>query len=244
MSKDIAQKILDHPDRDEIIAKLVAGVAVSDIHEWLDSKYESVGEKKFALSAKIITTFQKDYLDFYNTIREDLMKTKSVSASEALMTEVQGSVTYKKALETYLNSEVDIRLMVKQALAAIEFRTAQVFDQIQDDPQNVKIDRTLIEWFNTLSVLMEKYDGIQNGNIENINIQNNINIQVVDKHINIIYDIIKEILTRLDYDTSLMFIDMFNDAMEKLELPETAPIEERLLETQFITKNINNKLDK
>jgi hypothetical protein len=242
--KDVASKILEHPDKDEIIAKLVAGVAVSDIHEWLESKYESVGEKKFALSAKIITTFQKDYLDFYNTIREDLMKTKQMSASDTLTNEVQGSVAYKKALETYLNSEIDIKLMVKQALAAIEFRTAQVFDQIQEDPTNVRIDRTLIEWFNTLSVLMEKYDGIQNGTLEQVNITNNINIQVIDKHINVIYDIIKEILARLDYDTSLMFIDMFNEAMAKLELPEVASVENRLVEAKLISDEAADKLAK
>ena len=242
MSKDIATKIIEHPDKDEIIAKLVSGVSISDIHEWLDSKYESVGEKKFALSVKVITTFQRDYLDFYNTIREDLIKTKQVAANVALTEEVQGSVMYKKALEKHLNSEIDIKLMVKQALAAIEFRTAQVFDQMQEDPQNVKIDRTLIEWFNTLSVLMEKYDGIQNGNIENVNIQNNINIQVVDKHINVIYDIIKEILTRLDYDTSLMFIDLFNEAMAKLELPEVASLEDRTIEAKLISQDINDKM--
>lgn len=67
--KNIAKIILDHPDKDEIIAKLVSGVSVADIHEWLDSKYESVGEKKFALSVKVIGSFQKDYLDFYNVIQ-------------------------------------------------------------------------------------------------------------------------------------------------------------------------------
>ena len=32
-------KVLDHPDQDEIISKLMAGVTPKDINEWLKLKY-------------------------------------------------------------------------------------------------------------------------------------------------------------------------------------------------------------
>jgi len=249
MSKSVALKILEHPDKDEIISKLVSRVSISDIHEWLESKYINVGEEKFVLSTKVLTSFQKDYLDVYNLIREDLTKTKiqRLSPEEELKLDVQGNPQYRKSLEKYLDNELDIKIMTKRALAAMESRIEQMFDMIQDDPANIKIDRTLIEWFNTLISLLEKYDTIQNGNLEQINIQNNINIQILDEHINVVYKVIKDILSRLDYDTSLAFIDMFNEEMQKIKPmleKEVLPVEVRLTEASLMSQTISAKLEK
>lgn len=249
MSKNIALKILEHPDKDEIITKLLSSVPVADIHEWLEAKYTSVGETKFVLSNKIISTFQKDYLDIYSIIKDDIAKSKTnkLTAQEELKLEIQGSPQYHKSLENYVNNEVDIKVTVKRMVAAIEIRASQVFDQIQDDPRNIKMDRTLIEWFNTLTTLLEKYDTILNGNPDQINIQNNINIQVVDEHINVVYNVIKEILSKLDYDTSLLFIEMFNDAMKNLKGAQQniiAAPEVRLAEAKVLNEVITAKLEK
>lgn len=251
MSKNIALKILEHPDKDEIITKLLSSVPIGDIHEWLEAKYIDVGEKKFVLSDKIISTFQKEYLDIYSIIKDDVAKTKTkMSAEEELKLEIQGSPQYHRALEQYANNEVDIKVTVKKMVATIETRAAQVFDQIQEDPRNIKMDRTLIEWFNTLIALLEKYDTILNGNPDQINIQNNINIQVVDDHINVVYNVIKEILSKLDYDTSLLFIEMFNDEMKKLKgiqdtkISSVAESEFRLAETKALNQVLDSKLKK
>jgi hypothetical protein len=249
MSKNIATKILEHPDKDEIISKLIAGISTADIHEGLAAKYVNVGENKFILSEKVLSSFQKDYLDFYTAIKEDLEKTKiqRLTPEEELKLEVQGNPTYRKTLEKYLESELDIKVMVKRVLATIETRIEQMYDLIQEDPRNIKIDRTLIEWFNTLISLLEKYDQIQNGNLEQVNIQNNINIQILDDRINLIYKLIRDVLAKLDYDTSLAFIDMFNEEMQKIQLEgdkEVLPLETRMTEAQLLSQKISAKLDK
>lgn len=246
MSANLATKIMSHPDKDEILNKLVSGVSAKDIAEWLESKYINVGERKFVLSEKVISSFEKTYLDFYNVVRDDIDKTKTnLTAEEELKLQINGSPNYHKALEQYVNNEVDIKTMVKRVVAAIEMRASQVFDQIQEDPRNIKMDRTLIEWFNVLTGLLEKYDVILNGNPENINIQNNISIQVVDDRINIVYNIIREILTKLDYDTSLLFIELFNDGMKKLNsetLPIVASQEERIEDVKILASDVDAKL--
>src|ERR1039457_2549513 len=232
MSKsNLATKILEHPDHDEVIAKLISGLTAKDIHEWLEAKYPEVGSR-FVLTEKSLISFQKDYLDFYSAIREDLLKTNKLQKSpdQELGIEVQGSDAYKNKLKEYLDSEVDIKTIVKKLLCNIEFRASQVFDEIQADPSNMKMDRILIEWFNTLTILLEKYDLILNGNPDQINIQNNISIQVVDDRINVIYNLIREILAQIDYESSIMFMDRFNEEMKKLQPMETIvlPVEKRL----------------
>lgn len=245
---NIAIQILSHPDKDEIISKLISGAPSADIHEWLEAKYTNDGEQKFVISTKSILLFQKDYLDFYTIIKEDLSKTKiqKMSPEEELKMEIQGNPSYHKSLEQYLNSEVDIKIIAKRLAAAVEARAAQVFDLIQEDPRNIKMDRTLIEWFNTLLMITEKFETIQTGTADQINIQNNINIQVVDSHINVVYNIIKDILAKLDYDTSLLFIDMFKEEMQKLKdaTGELAPVEDRLSEAKLIENSVAIKLEK
>ena len=65
MNKNAFQKIKNHPDLEEIISKLIIGISVKDINEWLKAKYTLVSESKFILSEKTIKSFQDNYLDIY-----------------------------------------------------------------------------------------------------------------------------------------------------------------------------------
>lgn len=244
--ENIAKRFLKHPDKDEIISKLLAGISSADIAEWLRAKYNPLTEKTFIFSEKYITSFKDEYLDFYTAMRQDLEKTKSnITATEQIQMEIQGTPAYHKALEKYTDKEVDVKLIIKKLVVNAELRLSQMFDMMQEDPYNFKPDRTIIEWFNTLMNILEKYDGVLNGSPDQINIQNNINIQVVDDHINVIFNIIKEILTKLDYDTSLLFIDMYNEEIKKIKStsPTQLPVETRLKEATMLSETISEKLE-
>ena len=244
--ENIAKRFLKHPDKDEIISKLLAGISSADIAEWLRAKYNPLTEKTFIFSEKYITSFKDEYLDFYTAMRQDLEKTKSnITATEQIQMEIQGTPAYHKALEKYTDKEVDVKLIIKKLVVNAELRLSQMFDMMQEDPYNFKPDRTIIEWFNTLMNILEKYDGVLNGSPDQINIQNNINIQIVDDHINVIFNIIKEILTKLDYDTSLLFIDMYNEEIKKIKStsPTQLPVETRLKEATMLSETISEKLE-
>lgn len=81
MNKNALKKIIDHPDKDEIISKLVIGVSAHDVHEWLQVKYTNISEIKFVISEKSIKSFQENYLDIYNLIQEDIAKSKVAVAT-------------------------------------------------------------------------------------------------------------------------------------------------------------------
>lgn len=244
--ENIAKRILSHPDKEEIIAKLLADIPNADIAEWLKEKYNPLTEKKFIFSEKYIDDFKQEYLDFYMTMKEDLAQTKSnLTAPQQLQIEIQGTPAYHKALEKYADNEVDVKLIIRKLVVNAEIRLSQMFDIMQNDPENFRADRTLVEWFNTLMNIIEKYDTVLNGSPDQINIQNNINIQVFDEHINVVYNIIKEILSKLDYDTSLLFIDMFNDEMKKLKSKDITllPVETRLKDATVLSETITEKLN-
>lgn len=247
MNKSNLDKILNHIDREEIISKLIIGISAKDIHEWLEAKYTNASERKYVLTEKIIKNFQDNYLDLYSYIKEDILKTKQnlqLSPEEQLELSVKNNKNYKEKMLELAGKEIDIKSMITNMIVAIETRAAQVFDTIQEDPRNMRTDRILIEWFDTLGNILEKYHKLVNGAPDQV-IQHNVTLQVVDQHINVFYEVIKEVLSQMDVETSLYFMEVFNEKISRLKAPdkENVTTDLRLAEAKILNENINNKLN-
>jgi hypothetical protein len=253
MSKNTA--ILSHPDREEVLAKIQIGRSYQDISEWLKSKYTLPSEKKFIISVNALKKFSEDYLDIYNVIQEDLAKTRqslSTQSEEQLQLTLQNSPGYKNLLIKSAEQELDIRKTIKNLCVAIETRLAQVFDEIQanyqDDPRNInmKVDRLLIEYTQVFGDILDKYYKFTEGpTVGQVSVQNNITLQVMDEHISVFHDVIKEVLSNMDLETSLYFMEVFNEKMQKLKMPDKTitPSDVRLAEAQVLNETITNKLN-
>lgn len=250
MNKNALKKILDHPDRDEIISKLVIGIPPKDIFDWLQAKYTNVSEVKFVIAEKSIKSFQTNYLDIYKTIQEDLSKTKTAIATntqEDLSLNINNLPAYKNILLQTANEELDIRKTVKQLSFAIESRLSQVFDAIQEDPRNIntRVDRLLIEYAELFANILEKYYKFTEAPAD-VTMQHNVTVQVMDQHISVFYDAIKEVLAQMDLESSLYFMELFNEKINKLKQApekEIAPTEVRLAEAKLLQETINKKLN-
>lgn len=241
------KKILDHPDKDEIISKLIIGISPSDINEWLVVKYTNVSESKFVISEKAIKVFKDNYLDLYTYIKEDLLKTKqsSMSLNDKAVLSVKGNSNYKNAMIQLANNELDIKKMIVNMVCAIETRAGQVFDSIQEDPDNMKKDRILIEYFDTLGSTLERYHKLVIAPPENT-VTHNVTLTVVDQHISVFQEVIRDILSKIDTETALQFMDSFNEKMSKLKNPTEAgfsPVETRFSEVKLLNESLNKKLN-
>lgn len=249
--ENIALKILNHPEKDEIISKLCMNISPADINEWLVSRYDEINEASLIVSEKALYKFKNDYLDFYNTMMEDVEKVKNeqLSTTNQLSQELNGNITYQNALTKYANEEVDIRSLIKRVAAAVEARSSYVFDLIASDPENTKLDETLIQWFSLLANIAEKFENIQTGNQNAQTINNNINVQIIDGQISQVYGIIKDILQNLDHATSMKFVDELNNRMNALkeiseDISEPLPIDVRMSQIKSIDASISSKLEK
>lgn len=249
MNKNALQKILEHPDKDEIISKLIIGISSKDIYDWLKAKYTNVSEAKFVIAEKSIKAFQENYLDIYNLIQQDISKSKgalSTGTEEQLSLSVQNNATYKSKMLELAGKEIDVRKIISNLCVAIETRLAQVFDQIQEDPSNIntRVDRLLLEYADTLGNILEKYYKFTESPADQI-IQHNVTLQVVDQHISVFHDVIKEVLSKMDLDTSLYFMEVFNQKMEKLKSPEKDVLntDMKLAEAKLLNETINIKIN-
>lgn len=250
MNKNALKKILNHPDKDEIIAKLVLDFSPKDIHEWLLNKYTNVNEAKFIIAEKSIKTFKDNYLDVYSLIQEDIAKTKqaiAASTEDQLTLSVQQNPTYRSAMLKLAGKEIDIRQMIAQLCINIETRIAQVFDEIQENPRdiNTKVDRLLIDYAEVLGTILERYYKFTEGGAE-ISIQNNVTLQFVDQHILVLQEAIREVLAEMDLESSMLFIDRIQGKLAKLRppVPDAIPnTDVRLAEAKLLNETINKKLN-
>lgn len=251
MNKNSLKKILEHPDKDEIIAKLVLDYSAKDIHDWLANKYTNVSEAKFVVAEKSIKVFKENYLDVYSMIREDMLKTKEAivtSTEDQLELAVKNNPTYKSKMLELAGKEIDVRSMVAHLCIAIETRLGQVFDEIQEDPRNInsRIDRVLIEYGELLGGLLEKYYKFTE-NPADLVIQHNVTLQAVDQHISVFHDVIREVLSQMDLESSMLFMELFNDRMSKLKPPspeKPMDTDAKLAEAMILNETINKKLNK
>ena len=250
MNKNALRKILQHPDQQEIIGKLILDIPAKDIHDWLASKYISVSEAKFVVAEKSIKTFKDNYLDVYSMIREDMAKTKQAivaSTEDQLELAVKSNPTYKRMMMELAGKEIDVRKMVAHLCIAIETRLGQVFDEIQEDPRNIntRVDRVFIEYAEVLGNLLEKYYKFTE-NPADLTIQHNVTLQVVDQHISVFHDVIREVLSQMDLESSMLFMELFNEKMAKLKqpVPEQLPnTDTKLAEAKLLNETINKKLN-
>jgi hypothetical protein len=249
MNKTSLKKILEHPDKDEIISKLIIGISSKDIYDWLKAKYSNVSEAKFVISEKSIKSFQENYLDIYNLIQEDISKSKqavNLGTEEQLELSVQNNTTYRSKMLELADKEIDVRKIISNLCIAIETRLAQVFDEIQEDPRNIntRVDRLLIEYADSLGNILEKYYKFTESPADQV-IQHNVTLQVVDQHISVFHDVIKEVLSQMDLETSLYFMEIFNQKMEKLKAPEKEHIntDMKLAEAKLLNETINKRIN-
>ncbi len=246
MSKNY-QKILSHPDREEIISKLIIGIPNQDIHDWLGAKYSTPAESQFVLSVNMLKTFQGTYLNFYQDMMQDLGKVKNKVEDADFAALIKGNPSYHDALVKVANTELDIETVMAKMATNVELRVSQVFDAIQADPSNIntKVDRLLIDYVEVLGNLLDKYYKWKEKPADQT-IQHNINIQIVDQQIGILHDAIKEVLSQMDLEASMYFMEIVHEKMSKLKMadPEAAPTQEmKLVEAKLLNETINNKVN-
>lgn len=250
MKQPAYKKILDHPDRDEIIGKLVIDAPSKDIHEWLAAKYSAVSEKQFVISEKSLKSFKDNYLDFYTTVQQDIFQTKSALATnnqDELVLAVQDNPTYKELMVKAAGTELDFRQLIIRVGMALETRLAQIFDEIQSDPRNIntRIDRVFMDYCERLESVLDKIHKF-NEAPGNTTIQHNMTIQFVDQHISVFHDVIKKVLSQMDLEASLLFMEIFNEEFSKLKMPtegDRPTAEMKLAEAKLLNEEIDQKLN-
>jgi len=246
----VLERVLEHPDKDEIISKLIIDIPEKDINDWLQVKYSNPGESKFIISKNSLKEFKDNYLDIYAKIKEDILKAKTSPLGELDLT-LKSNKLYKAKILEAADKKIDIEEKLARLITAIEDRAAEVFDRMQNQEIDFKKDQIVINYLNLLGDTLTKYYEIkekqeksQLATITNIN-NTNVTIQVLDQQVSIFYDIFKEVLGTLDFQTSMRCLELFNDKLAKAKLANTKEftLDQQAAEVKLLNETVQKRLN-
>jgi hypothetical protein len=235
-------KLLAHPDKDEIISKLVTGIKPKDVAQWLKLKYKKEDQEHLHLSLKLLKDFLEGNLDLYSTLKQDIEVAKDGKLDRKISDSLKNNKTYQERIAEVANTEVDIRKVMNETGIIIRTRIEQYFDRMQENPANLKPDYGLIKWFELLLNYIEKYDKIINKSPDQI-IQHNVTHQVIDNYVVTLQDAIRETLSEIDADAAFLFMEKLNEKLDKLQMPEQVqPVqinqEKRMAEAKILSGKV------
>ncbi len=124
-------KIINHPDSEEIVGKLVSGIRPKDVSEWLKVKYSGKDDNHLRLSSALLKEFIDNNLNLYETLKQDIQGVKSGGIDKKVSAALKNNKTYQERMIEAANTEVDIKQMFKSVYVMLNARVEQYFDKMQ-----------------------------------------------------------------------------------------------------------------
>lgn len=230
--------LLNHPDRDEIISKLISGSSPKEIYQWLKLKYPGKDQGHLRLAQKLLKEFSESpYLtDYYGKFKSDLAKVSSENdpkVRRGLAESILNNKTYQERVLEIADKELDWNKMLENMIATCMQRFEQVFDTIQNDPTKFKGDNYLLRYIDSLTSAIERLKKMQL--IEDAqSLNQNITAQALEEQTAFLQEVIRDVLAEIDPDTAMLFLEKFNEKMETVKPPAPLSQDARIKETEII----------
>lgn len=216
--------IVDHPDYETIVSKIVTGIPPKDINHWLRLKYPNKEQKHLQVSVRLLQEFVNKHANLMGDLRQEIV---AIKHGEKIDKKLAASLLNNKDVRTRLAEdlqiEVDIKKTIKELIQIAYVRMEQVFDTIQQNPTNFKGDYVLVKYFDSLFKACEQFDKIVNNAPDQI-IQHNYTVQVMEQNVAIFQEAVRSTLAQMDTEASLQFVEILNKELDKLKPPAPEPI--------------------
>ena len=213
----MSNKVLNHPNSEEIIKKLVNGESVKQVEKWLRSEYPRT--KKRHISFVTLQNFRKNYLNLEGQVLADIKEAKGGGLvgqrdlqAKAL---VAGSNAYKEKLESIVDEKIDVTQKLIQMESLISARMEYYFNQLQAHG-DLKTDKVFLDYIKAQQEIMRDWKKMIEGMADK-KIEHNININVINEQITVLKGVVYETLRELDPRLIPVFIEKLNSKMGNVQ---------------------------
>ena len=214
----MSAKVLNHPDKEKIIEKLLSGESVKEIESWLEKKYPR--SKRLHISYMTLQKFRSENLNIKGDVLEDIKNKKTEIDKKNLEIEtkmiVQSSNAYQKKIDEIASSELDVTRRLLEMDRLVNSRIEYYFNLLETGG-SIKEDRIFLEYVNTMKSLMQDWKKYIEG-VADKKIEHNININVVNEQAKILKETILEILREMDPKLIPLFVDRVTYRMKQLDV--------------------------
>lgn len=210
-------KVTRHPDKEEIIKKLINGESVKSIESWLKKKYPR--SPRNHISYMSLQKFRSESLNIRGDILEDIKNRKKsdelLSEGAEIKAAVMNSSEYQKKISEIVSNEMDVQRKLLEMEKLISSRLEFYFNMVANGG-NIKQDRIFLEYLNSMRSIMQDWKKYVEGFADK-KIEHNLNVKIVDDQIKIMQEAIIETLKEMDPEFTLIFMERLNLKIRNLQ---------------------------
>lgn len=217
------EKIVNHPEKKEIISKLVSGETPKVVSKYLKDKYSKSDETHLRIPATVLKEFLDTYANHHGYIKNIIKKTSDSKLEKKIADSLLDNRTWRIRLEETAEKEINYIDKLDSILTILETRAEQIFDLIQEDPENTRgCDYIFTKYMELLMLALEKADKIRNDKPD-VKIEHNYTIQMVEQQAVVFQQAIRRVLERMNPEFSSYFLDVLNEELKNVDTQELVP---------------------
>ena len=212
----MSNKVLRHPDKEDIIKKLLSGESVKEVERWIKEKHPR--SKRLQISYMTLQKFRAEHLNIKGDVLDEIKNRRTEITKESKEAEVRSiivnSSSYQEKLEEIAASELDVSRRLLEMDKLITSRIEYYFNLLQNGG-SLKEDKIFLEYINSLKSIMQDWKKYIEG-VADKKIEHNINLNVIDEQAKIIKQVVYEVLMEMDPDLIPVFINKIENKMKRL----------------------------
>lgn len=214
----MSNKILKHPDSNEIIRRLTNGDSIRETIAWLQAKYPR--NKKMWVSNPTLQGFRKNNLNLKGKVLKDIQDAsvdqKKEINKQQMQAELQSTNAYQDKINEIADTHLDVSRKILQLDAIIGKRMEYWYNAIYDgDATPHQADKEIRQYMDRQMGLLQQYKKLVEGMADQT-IEHNVNITVMNDQVALIRDTIREIISLLEPSLALKFVDILNNKLGSL----------------------------
>lgn len=210
-------KVLQHPDKEDIIKRLLNGESLKNVERWLKKKYPR--RKRLHISWVTLQKFRKEHLNLHGEVLEDIKNAKQLKdkdSAEILAKKIIAeSSHYQEKINEIADAEIDATRRLLEMDKLINSRLIYYFNLLESGQGDLKEDKVFLEYIKEYRAILESWKKFIEGHADK-KIEHNININIVNEQLNILKSILFEILREMDPMLIPLFVDRLNQKMGQI----------------------------
>ena len=221
MSADFT-KILDHPEKTQIISKLVSGENPKVVSAYLKDKYPKPDEVHLRIPATTLQEFLDTYADHHGYVKKIIQRDADSKIDKKIAESLMDTRAWRERIVDGVKKEISYIDKLDSVLTILETRSEQIFDMIQNDPENTRTDYVFTKYMELLMLAIEKGDKIRNDRPD-IRVEHTYTVQMVEQQSVAFQNAIRRMLERLGPEYGSLFMDLLKDELSKMSVKDLPP---------------------
>jgi hypothetical protein len=221
-----ANKILSHPDKEEIIRWIsTEGCSVREVENRLRQRYPKKNQHHLRVAFSTVQAFKKSHLNLQGKVLQDIKDANKLTRQWAKKKEIeqqlQNSSAYLEAIRGAAEKEINTRTEILKVFAIIEQRISTLFEKANEvDFIDKDIEKLLIDWLKQFQTVIDQHKKYEEGYREQVDV--NINVTVMNEQIEILRGAMRETLAEVDPALTMTFMGKLNNKMKELAYAQDA----------------------